>query len=1128
MKLILTLFSLLKGNHLKRLILTMKLCILISLLAVLNATASVYSQNKKISIKAEDVQLRDLFREIENNSEYAFFFSDQYAELDKKVTLEVNDGSINTIMDKLLVGTYLDYQILDNNFVVIKPKVSKQEISVRGTVVDANGNPIPGVKITIKGTAQGTLTDINGQFSLSVPSADAILVFESLTYNTEEITVGNQTAINLTLIESLEELDEVVVVGYGSMQRSNVAGSISSLKSDDIKKANTNNAIEALRGQIPGVRITRTSGDPSKDVTVTVRGKRSLGTTSDINASNYIDANKPLVVVDGVPYNSGNISDINPNDIASIDILKDAAATSVYGSSASNGVILITTKSGFSGKPSLSVNISTGYESFAQRPTMFDAEDYTYLKRISPRKSWDDDTILSVQAVLDPYEYQNYLDGKSIDWIDELTRTGRINQVGLSLNGGTDKFHYYLNGDVYSQDPVVYSSSYDRYSFRVNADYTPYKFITLGAKTSFTLVNADETGTFIQYTGLPDFGMYVGSSPLGRTRDSLGNLVPTVNSDQFQYNMFYKFAHSDIERKNSRSSIEPFLELRIVDGLTFRMNSFVEFRNERYTRYYDGMYDEQNLGRYTYRYNVGQGYNYLLDNILNYSKTFAEKHALNITAVYGLQSNSSENFEFNGQSVMDNYLGLYDWYNIDPSSDLTSQYNPDIYVGLSRKAYYVGRIVYGYDNRYIVTLSRRWDYSSQFGPKNRKGIFPSYALAWNISNEDFLSNNPTINNLKLRLSYGEVGNDRIAEFSYLPTADVARYSFGGTDVVGWTSQQAGNNNLHWETSKQINTGIDFGLYNHRLSGSFDYYKSRNVELLFSKQVPIIYGDQDPLASRSGRVMSNIGETESWGLEALLTGKILDGDFQWEATVNWSMDRNKIIKLGGEVDENGEPIDDLANGWYIGQDIDVNYTYRFDGIYQIADTAEARLLHPDKSYYGPGDPIIVDLDGNDTINEKDREFIGSRVTPKWYGGITNTFRFKGLELSILIETVQGIKKVNPLLPNPLSGIRGNSVEVDYWTLENPSNEYPRPRSGVFDYSDAVRLRDASFVCLRNVSLSYSLPHSLFQKVPIKGVTAYVRGSNLKYFTKYTQAYTPEAEGTQYPVTKNWTFGLNVTF
>lgn len=1008
--------------------------------------------------------------------------------------------------------------VLVISFFFLSP-VFAQGPTIKGKITDVNGLSLPGVSVIEKGTNNGAVTDLDGNFSIKVQSSESVLVFSFLGYVTEEIAVGNQNSINLSMTEDIETLNEVVVVGYGSMQRSNVTGSISTVKADDIARTPVPNVIEAIRGQVAGVRVTRGGGTPGSDVKFSVRGKRSLGAAEDKNnPANNVDANAPLIVVDGVPYSGGKVSDINPNDIASLDILKDASATSIYGSSAANGVILITTKSGTTGKASLNVTFSRGVTDLVQKPELFNGQEYTQYKIDGLEGNPKNKKPLVPESVLDPIELANYNAGNSIDWHDVMLRKGQIYQLGLSLTGGTDKFHYYMNGDLYDETGIVLKSDYKRYSFRLNTDYTPYKFITIGAKTQITLTKADETGTSI-YNNKPDFSFYLGDSPLGRIYDSTGALVPTVNGDQFQYNPLYRYAHSDVNRENFRSSISPFIEFKIYKGLTYKVNGFVEVRSEEYTRWLDGEYDVQNIGSNYYKVSMDRNYNYLLDNILNYSNTFFEKHSVNLTGVYGFQYNRGRNLALSVQDNTKNYLGIYDIENTNPTTAKT--YVPEYNPGLSGKAYFVGRINYSYDNRYSLTYSRRWDYTSQFGPDKKKGVFDSYAAAWNVSNEKFVQDLPFISNLKYRISWGEVGNDRIPQFRYLYSANNASYIIDGNIVSGWTSGESGNYSLKWETSQQFNTGIDFGFFRNRISGSFDYYKSKNIDILYEEQVPIVFGDAN------GLIMNNVAETKSWGLGALISGKIIDGDFKWEATLNWSKDVNEIVNLGGKkVDDKGNPIDDPTNGWFIGEDINEIYDYKFIGVYQLGDTALAKARHPDKAYYTAGDPMIADMDGNDTINEKDKTFLGSSVTPKWYGGLSNTFSYKGFELSILIETVQGIKRINGAIGNYTG--RGNTIKENYWTPRNPSNDFPQPNSvNGYDYANAVRVQDASFIAIRNISLAYTLPSSLLKKTPIKNAQIYVRGNNLKYFTDY-QGYSPESEVNEFPISKTWTAGLNVTF
>lgn len=1129
MNLLLTFFSSAMRIQRKQNRLTGFLLLLVILLAGTTVSARVYSENKKISINVKDVQLRELFREIENNSEYAFFFNDQFKELETMVSMDITDENINTVMARLLDNTGLDYKIMDNNFIVIVPRESFQPGEVKGTVTDASGNPLPGVNIIEKGTSNGVVTSIDGKYAISVASPDALLVFSFVGYNTEEVLVGSQTVLDLTLIESLEVLNEVVVVGYGSMQRTNVTGSISSLKSEDIERTPVPNLIEALRGQIPGMRITRSDGTPGSDVEFTIRGKRSIGAAEDPNnPENNVNANEPLLVVDGVPFTGGKISDINPEDVESIDVLKDAAATSIYGSSASNGVILITTKSGLSAKPSLTFSASTGFTNLVHKPEMFDGAGYVQLQMDALAGNPRNTLPIELASVLDPVEMENYLAGQETDWHDVVMRDdtilgipyqgGKVTQMNLALTGGKDKFHYYMNGDLYREFGFIQRSTYNRYSFRINADYAPYNFVKLGARVQYVVSDADETSTTMGPNGLADFTDFIGNSPWGETHDSLGNLRGTVSSDQFQHNPLYRYDQSEVGRNNYRASITPFVEFTIIDGLTYRINGFAEMRNERYTRWLKSAYDPYNLGENTYEIDFGMGSSYLLDNILNYTKTFAQKHMVNATIVNGFQSNRYEDLIINASDSTTNYIGIYDIENINANM-LIPELNPK----KSGKYYYVARVGYSYDNRYNITLSRRWDYTSQFGPNEKKGVFSSAAFAWNIHNEVFMENLSLFNLLKVRLSYGEVGNDRIPQFSYLYTSLPATYTWNGQVTSGWSTGESGNYGLRWETSLQGNFGIDFSILQNRIMGNFDVYASVNKDLLYEEQVPIIFGDND------GLIMSNVAETNNYGFDGAVTGKIFDGDFKWYMTVNWAKDKNWIVTLGeAKVDSAGNPIDDPANGWFIGQDIDVVYDYNAIGIWQTGEDSIARIMHPDKaSYYGAGDPRIEDINGDGIIDDEDKTFLGSSVTPRWYGGISNTFMYKGFELSILIEAVRGITKVNQFI-NSLTG-RDNTVYVNYWTPENPDGDFPQPNSrNVYDYENAVRIQDASFIALRNVSLTYNLPQSLVSKMKMQNCAVYIRGNNLGYLTKFKQAYSPESDWGKFPITKMYTFGLNVTF
>ncbi len=1086
----------------------MRFAVIFFFLTTVQIFGTVYSHSTRLSLELRNASVVEVFQAIETTSEYKFLYHDALISPEQKYNISIKDQTLEEILNNLFADSENTYSILENNLVVITPKTNnaQQQNVITGTITDKDGNPLPGVNIVEKGTSNGSITNNDGNYTISVSSSAAELVFSFVGYLTEEVQVGSQTKIDFSLIENIEELEDVIVVGYGSMERTNVTGAISTIKTDELNKAPVPNLIEAMRGQVAGVRMARTSGLPGSGVEFFIRGKNSLN-----------NSNEPLIVIDGVPSTGGNLAEINPNDIESVNILKDAAAASIYGVHGANGVILVTTKDGQSGKPTLNVNFSRGYTDMVNKPRLMNAEEFVQLKIDAAVGGNRPSTVEDV--LNDAVEYANYTDStgiKEIDWHDELLRIGKITNAGVSLSGGTDKVTFYMSGNAYLEDGIVQHTSFDRYSFRLNADYKPFKFLNLGARVQLSKTLADETGNAaVWYQGAADFTDFIGNTPLGRIRNENNELVPTVKSDQFDYNPFFKYQESKTDRTNSRYLINPYIEFNLVKGLTYRINASIEQRAEKFGRFTSSRYRWSTLndepGNNTMENTMALPVSYLLDNILTFDKEFG-KHKLNITLVYGFQTWTSDSLKTSGEGSPTDLLS----YN---SIDGTLSDFRDITMATDEWAnvYYVGRFRYSYDRRYNFTGTLRRDGSTVFGENYRWGVFPSVSFAWNINNESFMDNVP-IETLKYRISWGKMGNDQIGTYGYIANTRNRAYSFSGNNVSGLTPSNLPNPDLHWETSQQFNTGLDFGLLNNRLFGSIDVYKNKTVELILDKLIPSVTGYT--------KIISNIGETENKGVEVDLDYRILDGDFKWNVNVNWAKDQNKIIRLNDTRDADGNPIDDEANGWFIGQDIDVLYEYDFIGIYQYGEEEEASRLHWTIPSYGPGYPKIRDIDGNDTINFEDQTFLGS-PTPDWYGGIRNTFSYKGFELTVLIEAVQGVTKINKFYG--LLTSRGNEIKVDYWTPENPSNEFPEPNvMGPYYFSDAVRVRDASFIALRNVSLSYNLPQKLLQKIKVSNLQVYIRGNNLKYWTAYKDAYSPETVLGAYPITKVWTFGTNITF
>lgn len=989
-----------------------------------------------------------------------------------------------------------------------------QDRTVSGKVTSAEDqSPLPGVNVVVKSTGQGTTTDIDGNYKLNVPSQGGILKFSFIGMSTIEETIGSRTVIDVALESDISQLSEVVVVGYGSMDRVNVTGAISSIQGDEIVKAPVPNLVEAMRGQVPGMRMSRTSGQPGSGVDFVIRGKNSL-----------TSGEEPLIVIDGVPTTGGNLSEINPDDVESINVMKDAAAASIYGARGANGVILITTKQGQSGKMNVNVKFSQGFTDLAMRPRFFNGEEYVQLRRdaaIGAGQNSSDEAILA-----DAVERENYEAGNEIDWHDLLIRRGMVTNAGVSLSGGSDKVTYYMNSDLYREKGVAEHTDFNRYSFRLNTEFKPNDIVKLGSRIQLSLTDADETGSLgnPQAGGAALFVNFIGNTPLGRTHNQFGEIVPTVRGDQFQYNPLFKYRESEAVRRTSRILVNPYLEVKIIDGLKYTLNASLEHRTTRYNQFTSSIYNVSNLEDDPGRNNMQMLYQepktYLVDHILSYNKTFAQKHKINATFVYGFQTFRQDEMQMINEGTETDLLSYNDIGFETPF--MRTAFGTDDWSYL----YYVGRLGYSYNDKYTVTGTLRYDGSTKFGPENRWGLFPSVAFAWNADKERFLEDLEWLSSLKFRVSQGIMGNDQIQANVFLPLTQNVTYPFNNTVYGGRMPGQLHNPGIKWEESRQFNAGLNFGMFSNRLYGSLDVYRTNTVDLILTQQISGVSGDPRNPPS----IITNIGETRNQGVEISLNYfPVSRKSFQWEVSANIGRDRNEIVRLTGELDEDGNQLDNIANNWFIGQDIDVVFGLDFLGIYQQGEGAVASAMHPTIFGYGVGDPKIRDVNGDGVITiAGDRTFLGTE-TPSWYGGLRNTLTYKGFELTVLIETVQGVTRVNNFYGS-LNG-RSNEPWVNYWTPTNRSNEFPQPNAQrEYYFADAVRVRDASFISLRNVSFAYAVPHNILQNSIFKDlrtVQFYVRGNNLLYITDFV-GYSPETNFGAFPITKMWMFGTNISF
>ena len=1000
----------------------------------------------------------------------------------------------------------------------------QQTKQATGHVADSQG-PLIGATVLEKGTTNGTITDFDGNFSLNVKPG-ATLVISYVGYVSQEVKAGDN--IRVSLKEDGHLVNEVVVIGYGTQRREAVTGSVANIGGEKLNQVAATNAAQALQGRVAGVLMTQTSSKPGEEMQIRIRGQRSLSASND-----------PLIVLDGIPF-MGQLSDINPTDIKSMDILKDASATAIYGSRGANGVIIITTVKGAQGTPAkVSYNGYVSFKKVFHKYPMMDGPTFAKFRQYAGK-------------------YQNSLDesdNTNTDWQDLYYQTGVSHNHDVSIAGGTNGGSYSFGAGYYHDESVVPTEGYDRISIRGNFDQKVGDWFRFGLSTN---------NSYRKNQGVNDMYGVLSKSPLASPYDENGNIKRYISlpaDDQSVVTKETVERDKDVwlnETKGIGTYNTLFAELKCpwIEGLSYRINVGLNFRSSKGGNFTGtGVNNKDANAVNGGGISENQTRNWAVENLLTYDRTFAEKHNLNVVAMYSAEQTV---YESTGASAQDIPADYFQYFALDKAVGQVNLNNYNYWK--SGLISWMGRVMYSYDNKYMISAALRSDASSRLAKGHQWHTYPAVSAGWNIAREEFMESTKTwLDNLKLRIGYGETSNQSINPYSTLGGLAVRNYNFGDTYKAGYYVNALPNPELGWEYSKTWNFGLDFSLFNGRLSGSFEYYTQKTNDILLDVSLPSTSG----VSSYVG----NIGNTENKGWELTLNGIIIDNKngWNWEAGINLYQNRNKLTKLTGALDENGDPVPDKANRWFIGYPIDVIYDYKYIGLWQAGEEEQMKVLEPggNVGMIKVAHDRALDANGNPTrqIGEDDREVMS--MEPDLIGGFNTTVGYKGFDLTVIGafqiggKLISAIHSANGYL-NMLTGRRGQ-LDVDYWTEQNTGAKYPKPggiQSGDNPkYGSTLGYFNAGYLKFRAITLGYNFDNlKAIKDLGISRLRLYATVQNPfvlfspfnnesgldpetnSFATQntavgidgYTGKHKMPIVGYNTPATRNFIFGLNVTF
>lgn len=1121
----------------RKLLLTMKITAFLLFCGVLNLIAgSSYSQNTKISLDMKDATVENVLNRIEDESEFYFLFNHELINVERRIDVFANNQPIKEILEGIFTDEVSfivsDRQIvLTPNPVMNEPDGSlSQQLTLTGTVKDAsNGDPMPGVNIVIKGTITGTLSDIEGRYTLPVSNpGSAIMVFSFVGYKTVEIPLGNRTTLDVALDPDITGLDEVVVIGYGTVQKKDLTGSVGQVSASTIKDLSVARVDQALSGKIAGVQIMNTTGEPGEAPAIRIRGVGSISAGSE-----------PLYVVDGYPVD--NIQFINPNDIETLDVLKDASATAIYGSRGANGVVIISTKRGKTGTAKIGLDAYYGWQKVLRLPEFLTVEEqawyyYYGIENQNLDRGYDisgDPLTWNYMVPKTVMDVINGVNTTNVNAFDHIFVTAPQQSYNLSASGGNEGLKYNVSGEYTDQDGIIKSSNFKRYSVRANFDAQLSKRLAL----KLNLNTAYSTSRDLAHSG----GQGDSEGILGSAQ-TWQYWYPLYNEDGSYFsgygqdatnNVWNPMAQIDLIKRqseqirtlgnlNTEYKISDALKLNVMLGANMNNNHYYSFvpKTPVFARTIADGDDDRS-----------SSLNWITETTLNYTKSFNDH---NLTGLLGYTTQK--------QTGSGNYLRSRDFpnnlvYTLNAVSNIIYQGNSD--VSEWSLISYLARLNYNFKNRYYVTASIRSDGSSRFGKDNKYGFFPSAALAWRISDEAFLKDLSFLSDMKLRTSYGETGNNNIGNYAHIATINYESYPLGGNALGGYAPSQFANNLLTWEKQRSFNVGMDVSLFESRLNFNADYFNTTNHNLLLNVYVPLITGFNTSL--------QNIGEVENKGWEFTLSSRNFVGDFSWTTDFNFSRFKNKVRKLGPE----GAPIISTSHITQIGQPMGMFYGYKLDGVFMTQDEVEQGPIYGIGTVAETrvGDLRFEDISGPDgepdgLINTYDKQIIGTPY-PDFYYGMTNTFSYKNVSLVVTLQGSYGneVMMVNDYLYYTRARYKQLAVNRNYWkSEEEPGDGWnPRPNNsptgGNRERSNR-HIDTGTYLKVNNINLGYSFSEQLARKLYLSALRVYINANNPFMFTKF-RLYNPEVSNStnplepgifnsNYPVAKSLSIGLSATF